>query len=239
LTTIRDYLASQERNRTKPVQRGAVARVARGVLPWEVRQRGKLVATQALSPRERRRAERLAAAGGLRLHLGSGNHHLPGWVNVDVFGNPCEILWDLRSPLPFPDGSVDAAFLEHVLEHFDLASGLTLLEGVHRVLRPGGILRVGVPDLGRYMQSYAGDGTLIEELRPGRPTPLLAVAEVTQAHGHRSAWDADTLVTVLREAGFDDIRACAPGESALDPVPDSESRAGESIYAEGRRPGQS
>jgi predicted SAM-dependent methyltransferase len=160
-------------------------------------------------------------------------------VNVDVFGNPCEILWDLRSPLPFPDGSVDAAFLEHVLEHFDLASGLSLLERVHRVLRPGGILRVGVPDLGRYMQSYAGDGTLIEELRPGRPTPLLAVAEVTQAHGHRSAWDADTLVTVLREAGFEDVRACAPGESALDPVPDSESRAGESIYAEGRRAGQS
>jgi hypothetical protein len=65
---------------------------------------------------------------------------------------------------------------------------------------------------------------------------LLAVAEVTQFHGHRSAWDPPTLEAVLREAGFTQVRARPFGDSRLRPAPDSELRRGETVYAEGVRP---
>jgi len=98
------------------------------------------------------------------------------------------------------------------------------------------MMRAGVPHFARYLESYAGDRKLIERLRPGRPTALLAVAEVALAHGHRSVWDAETLEHVLREAGFVEVRAREWGESELEPAPDSNMREPESVYAEGRKP---
>jgi hypothetical protein len=110
-----------------------------------------------------------------------------------------------------------------------------MLEECRRVLAPGGIVRVGVPDFGRYLESYAADGGLVERLRPGRPTRLLAVAEVALGHGHRSVWDGETLELALREARFSDVRRRAYGDSALDPAPDNPLREPETVYAEGVR----
>jgi hypothetical protein len=95
---------------------------------------------------------------------------------------------------------------------------------------------LGVPDFGRYMQSYAGDRKFIEGLRPRRPTPLLAVAEVALRHGHRSVWDAETLEQALTDAGFVDVRRRAFGDSELEPPPDTPYREPETVYAEARRP---
>ena len=86
------------------------------------------------------------------------------------------------------------------------------------------------------MKSYAGDGAFIEELRPGRPTTLLAVAEVALDHGHRSVWDGETLEARphrgrLRRRRAEDVRRLA-----LDPVPDTSMREPESVYAEGTKP---
>jgi predicted SAM-dependent methyltransferase len=123
-----------------------------------------------------------------------------------------------------------------VLEHFPLAEDLELLAEARRLLAPGGIVRVGVPDFGRYLESYAGDRAFIERERPGRPTALLAVGEVAQSHGHRSVWDAETLELVLTEAGFEQVGRREFGDSGLEPAPDSPHREGETVYAEGRRP---
>ena len=233
---IRTYLAEREARQTRGAERGSGAAVLRHVSTWKMRQSAKVHATTILAPRERRRAERLAETGPLRIHLGSGANRLPDWVNVDLVGMGPDLYWNVTRRLPFPDGSADAVFLEHVLEHFPLAVGLDLLAEGRRVLAPGGILRVGVPDFGRYAESYAGDRAFLEERRPGRPTPLLAVAEVAYNHGHRSVWDGETLELVLRETGLVDVRRRGFGESGLEPAPDSAEREAESVYAEGRTP---
>jgi predicted SAM-dependent methyltransferase len=156
-------------------------------------------------------------------------------VNVDVVGMAPDLHWDLRRRLPFPDGAARAVLLEHVLEHFTLEAGLEMLEECRRLLEPGGIVRVGVPDFGRYLESYAGDGAFVERLRPGRPTRLLAVAEVALAHGHRSVWDAETLTLALSDSGFPDAARRDFGDSGLDPAPDNPAREPETVYAEGRK----
>ena len=233
---LRRYLEEREAARTRGLERGGGVVLLRRVTPFGLRQAAKVQGTALLAPVERRKAARiLAESRPLRLHLGAGTHRPPGWVNIDVLGMSPDLAWDLRKRLPFPDGAAKAVFLEHVLEHFALADGLDLLEECRRVLEPGGIVRVGVPDFGRYLESYAGDGELVERLRPGRPTRLLAVGEVALGHGHRSVWDAETLELVLTEAGFADVSRRTFGDSALEPAPDNPAREPESVYAEGRR----
>ena len=145
-------------------------RLLRRVSPFELRQAAKVRGTALLAPVERRKARRLVEeTRPLRLHLGAGTHRPPGWVNVDVLGMSPDLHWDLRRRLPFPDGAADAVFLEHVLEHFALAAGLDLLDECRRVLAPGGIVRVGVPDFGRYLESYAGDGEFVDGSGRGAP----------------------------------------------------------------------
>jgi predicted SAM-dependent methyltransferase len=235
---IRTYLAYIQEQQGHGLPRGSAARVLRRLTPPGLRDAAKLYGTTLLAPIMGRRARAIAQdQTDLRLHLGSGANRLPGWVNVDLLGMGSDLAWDLRRRLPFPDASARAAFVEHVIEHFILADALALLEECHRVLAPGGTIRVGVPDLERYIRSYVGDRELIEQARPNRPTSLLAVAEVAQFHGHRSAYDAETLVRLLEEAGFIDVDVRGFRESkTLEPVPDLEERRLETVYAEGTKP---
>lgn len=234
---LRRYLDERQAAATRGTERGRGAAVVRRLSSHGFRQSAKVHGTRLVEPWSRRRIRNLLHAGTpLRLHLGSGGHSLEGWVNVDVIGMGPDVHWDLRRRLPFPDGSAEAVFLEHVIEHFTLADDLDLLAECRRVLAPAGIVRLGVPDFGRYMESYATDGAFLEHQRPGRPTRLLAAAEVALAHGHRSVWDCETLELALREAGFVDCRCRLWGESSLDPAPDSPLREPESVYAEARRP---
>ncbi len=83
----------------------------------------------------------------VRVQLGPGRErYLDGWVNVDanMFTGRCDVWADLRNPLPFADGSVDAVYSHHVIEHLpDLTAHFI---DVHRVLKPGGVYRAGGPN---------------------------------------------------------------------------------------------
>lgn len=80
----------------------------------------------------------------LKLNLGCGHFVLPGWVNLDIADLPgVDIVHDLNKlPLPFECESVDEILCDDVLEHLDYPP---LLKECHRILVPGGILRVHVP----------------------------------------------------------------------------------------------
>ena len=242
MAEIRAYLDERRDLAQRGLQRGVFVRAARLVTPYRFRQWVKLNGTAVLLPwwwLKARSVQRAAARNGnaLRLNLGSGPRRISGWLNVDLAGMKPDLAWDLRRGVPFPDDSAQAVFLEHFVEHFPLSEVFEILEEARRVLCPGGTIRVGVPDFGRYMESYARDGSFIEQLRPGRPTRLLAVAEVALFHGHRSVWDGTTLARVLTEAGFTNVRVRSFGESTLEPAPDTPMREPESVYAEGQKPG--
>jgi predicted SAM-dependent methyltransferase len=230
---LRDCQAEQERlRRTKPTD-SRLRVLLKDAVPISLRGRARMVATDLMAVRERRRAAALAARQGLRLHLGSGGEHKDGWVNVDLLGDPVELAWNLARPLPLPSGSAEAIFHEHLLEHLSLADGAALLRECHRVLRPGGVLRIGVPDAGRLVRSCANGGAgLIEETRPGRPTPLLAMQEMFYWHRHLTMYDFETLRFLCRACGFAEVKERAFGDSDLPDCPDSESRRAETLYVE-------
>lgn len=189
--------------------------------------------TDALQGRERRRAAQLASRAPLLLHLGCGPFPKPGWINIDLAGHPVDLRWNLARPLPFEAGSVDGIFHEHLLEHLPLSVGLDFLRANHRLLRPGGVLRVVVPDAGSYLSSYAAGGLgLLEAVRSNRPTNMLAINELFYLYTHTAMYDEETLALFLRTAGFSTVESSTFGTSRLQPCPDSEHRRPESLYIE-------
>ncbi len=206
-------------------------------VPVKFRGTARMLITDALAIRERRKADAIVAGGQpIRLHLGCGGEHKDGWVNVDLVGDPVDLAWDLARGIPFPDGSVEAIFHEHLLEHIPLRAGAGFLAECFRVLRSGGILRVGVPDAGELIRSYASDGAYLEELHPGRPTRLLAVQELFYWHRHTTMYDTDTLALLFRASGFPDPVQKSFGDSGLAVAPDTERRRAETLYMEAVKP---
>ncbi|UZP66893.1 methyltransferase domain-containing protein [Desulfovibrio mangrovi] len=89
----------------------------------------------------------------LRLHLGCGENHLGGYVNIDyppahhaVMRPKADIFADIKT-LHFPDNSLDEIRLHHVFEHFNRVEALGLLIRWHRWLKVGGRLHIETPDL--------------------------------------------------------------------------------------------
>ena len=231
---IEQYLGQLRLKGHEGLERGASADLLRRISTPELRFKAKLHGTSLLRPVARRKVRAiLRRPGPLRVNLGSGSRPIEGWVNVDLVGMGAEVAWNLAHGPPFPPGSVDAVFLEHVLEHFLAVDAMGVLRQAHEMLRPGGVVRVAVPDFGRYMTSYASDASFVEQNRPRRPTTLLAVAEVITCHGHRSVWDGTTMVKVLEEIGFVDCAVRPFGDSRLEPAPDTPARELESVYVEG------
>lgn len=89
------------------------------------------------------------------LNLGCGRRYHPAWTNLDLEAAAPEVLaHDLTQGLPFGDNTFDAVYHSHVLEHFSPEQGQALIAECVRVLRPGGVLRIVVPDLEQIAQLY-------------------------------------------------------------------------------------
>lgn len=106
-------------------------------------------------------------SAGLLVNIGCGSIFHPAWTNVD--SNPSDRSirhWNVQRGLPFRDGDADACYASHVLEHLTSSVAEQLLAECHRVLRPGGIIRLVVPDLEIIARHYLH---LLERADRGEP----------------------------------------------------------------------
>ena len=175
------------------------------------------------------------------VNLGCGYRPMPGWVNVDIARGPdVQVVWDLSRGLPFADASCSAVFSEHVIEHVPRESAAALLRECHRVLQPGGVLRLSTPDAERFLRSYAGDGEFLRHPSFDEPaeTRLDRVNKMMREHGqHLWVYDEESLALALRRAGFNEIHRQEFGRSVHPRLQniDTEARAFESLYMEAVR----
>jgi len=81
----------------------------------------------------------------MKINLGCGRKYLEGYVNCDVVATVrADRYFDLNTfPYPFADGSADEIFMDNVMEHLD--DVVRVMTELHRILRPGGVLRIIVP----------------------------------------------------------------------------------------------
>ena len=83
-------------------------------------------------------------SGGIRLDIGCGRSKLKGTVGVDIVPLPgVDIVADLNTGLPFGDGTVDAIYTSHTLEHVDNFVGV--MEELWRICRPDALVHIWVP----------------------------------------------------------------------------------------------
>jgi methyltransferase family protein len=147
----------------------------------------------------------------LRLNLGCGTNKLNGWENHDA-----DV--DITKRLPWDDSSVGYINIEHCVEHVSYRSAIEFFKEAHRVLAPGGVLRITVPSLEQIAKcedtSYYRFTTKWQQVGA---TKRGAMHAIIYAHGHEAAWNARLMRDTLYFAGFDDVRECSPGHSN-DPV---------------------
>jgi predicted SAM-dependent methyltransferase len=89
------------------------------------------------------------------LNLGCGERSHPDWINIDLtVRRPNVIVHDLVKGIPQGSESADAVYHSALLEHFGRHEATKFLREIYRVLRPGGIVRIGVPDLEKICRTY-------------------------------------------------------------------------------------
>ncbi len=135
----------------------------------------------------------------MRLHLGCGKRHIPGWFHIDAVAFPHIDLLSAIDHIPqAADGSASIIYSAHTLEHFPRQRTPEVLREWRRILRHGGILRVAVPDFDALARLYldTGDMALIHGPVWGGGGALYDV--------HHTGFSERTLKAALIEAGFDD-----------------------------------
>jgi predicted SAM-dependent methyltransferase len=142
-----------------------------------------------------------------RLHLGCGSVRLAGFCNVDAMpAAAVDVLDDIRTLDRFPDGSVEEIYTCHVLEHFAHDEIEPLLRRWHALLRPGGCLRISVPDMDRIVQVYAKN---FDHFQKPSHTPWIGLiygGQTTPYDFHKTGFNACWLRYLLERNGFMDCK---------------------------------
>ena len=169
----------------------------------------------------------------------------PTQVAFVEFAGREHVEWADACRLPCADGSVDALYTSHMLEHLDQAEAQRFLAEALRVLCPGGILRIAVPDLGRMVAAYVDSGdadafiaaTLMAVPKPKTFAQRLRLAIVGPRH-HHWLYDCQSLCKLLTTNGFSGAVGWDAGTTGI-PDPgalDLREHESETLYVEATKP---
>jgi ubiquinone/menaquinone biosynthesis C-methylase UbiE len=90
-----------------------------------------------------------------RLHWGCGKVTPAGWINSDLKPGPgVDLAVDILDGLPLDDDSIDYISSQHALVELKIYDQIAALRELRRVLKPGGVLRLCLPDLDRAIAAY-------------------------------------------------------------------------------------
>jgi SAM-dependent methyltransferase len=147
--------------------------------------------------------------------------------------------------IPEPDHSVDALYTSHMVEHLDLDEAQRFLREARRVLIPGGVIRVAVPNVRYHVDRYVADGDadgLLARLFLTRSRPKTwrekAAYLLVGDRQHQWMYDGASLCRLLALGGFEAAQEMPAGTTTIaDPGPlDLAERSPESVFVEARNP---
>ncbi len=153
----------------------------------------------------------------IRVNFGAGHCRIDGWQNTDFDYPEGPDRIDITKPLPFGDNSVDRILSEMCCEHVTHQQAWSFLVECHRILKPGGLIRITIPDFSlcwrlkdpdwlRVNQGVTNnDGSLRDQMK-----------SIIFAHGHQGLWNSDLLLCVMEAIGFMDCSVHRAGESKWD-----------------------
>jgi len=141
----------------------------------------------------------------VRLNVGGGDKHWPGWVNCDKFGTP-DVQTDCTR-LPFEADYADEIQSIHFVEHVARMDVTNMLLDWHRVLKPGGKLVIEVPCLDKIAKN------VVDKERNLRLTVLGIFGDPRDPKPgmmHQWCYTEDELREVVMECGFKSVEVKEP-----------------------------
>jgi len=140
----------------------------------------------------------------MKIHLGCGQCYIPGFVHVDIIDHDHVDYVHMVEKLPFADNAAHLIYACHVLEHFGRYEVEGVLTEWHRVLMPGGVLRLAVPDFAAVVGMYSTEG-----LRDGLSglMGLVCGGQRNDYDFHKIIFDESFLTYLLRKVGFGEVRS--------------------------------
>lgn len=141
-----------------------------------------------------------------RLNIGCGKCYLPGWINIDLFSNVKADAYADMTSLPYANESFDLIYASHVLEHQHRHMIVATLNHWYSLLRPGGILRLAVPNFAAICQWYMEgkqnqENEVLDDL-----IGLLYGGQNSHLNRHTITFDAATLERDMNRSGFKDVK---------------------------------
>jgi hypothetical protein len=153
----------------------------------------------------------------LSIHFSGNPNRFPRSVK---YGNICK-------GLPVADGTVRGVYASHVLEHLSRDDLRGALINTNKMLMPGGVFRLIVPDLQERAKHYvdqvsnksseAADAFLYSTRLGQERRPRTLMQHLRQLIGnsqHLWMWDEHSMTAELERAKFIAIRRCDFGDSA-------------------------
>ncbi len=177
-----------------------------------------------------------------RLNWGCGSHVRPGWINSDIKPFPgVQALGDIRHGLPIESDSIDYAASTHALQELSYPEVVPALRELRRVFKPGGVLRLGLPDLDRGISAYVrgeDDHFKIDRGDVSSPGGRFVVHMLWYGYS-RTLFTFDFIEELMSKAGFADVVRCAYGRTAtrFPDIAQLDNREEETMFVEGTKPG--
>jgi predicted SAM-dependent methyltransferase len=175
-----------------------------------------------------------------RLNWGCGLTPQPGWINSDQHRRKgIDIVCDIRDGLPIESESIDYAVSIHALVEIPYPDVDAVLKELRRVLKPGGVLRLGLPDFERFIQAYTkqdhGYFSIPDE--EARSFGGKFIVFTLWYGGSRTPLTYDFTEELLQKAGFAQVTRCGFRQTAspFGEIVDLDDREQHSFFAEAVR----
>lgn len=182
----------------------------------------------------------MSPASVRRLNWGCGTEPESGWLNSDIKSGPgIDLSCDILEGLPLAEGSIDYAVSIHALPELRLPDVGAALAELRRVLRPGGFLRLALPDLDRGIRAYLdgdGDYFLVPD-EDARSTGAKFIVQMLWYGYSKTLFTRDFAAELLERAGFSEVWQCDYRQTH-GPVPEIvelDNRREESLFVEARK----
>jgi predicted SAM-dependent methyltransferase len=136
----------------------------------------------------------------IKLHLGCGTKHLQDYTNIDIRYLPgVDEVNNIKFLRNYKENSVDEIYACHVLEHFGRWEYKEVLRRWFHILKPGGQLRLSIPNFSAICSYYIKTGDL---------QPLIGLLYGGQDYNenyHYITFDYSTLSNDLKSIGYSRI----------------------------------
>ena len=174
-------------------------------------------------------------------HFGAGPIYQQGWINIDKSREHNQDLYGDLLQMHFDENHFDVIYLCHAYEHLDFPNdAVEALNRFYRWLKPGGILRISVPDLELAVNAYVTTGDLKFLYSPDfkgyyhKDTKAERLNFFIKAWEHCFCYDYETLSGMFADAGFENIQQKQPNESLI-PGFNYDRMLTESLYIEAQK----